>query len=154
MKRPGYKDDRRFFCPRGPGPDSPFKPPFNGEAGWRSDDTCSYCGSLDPEVFFARVEAGDVRVVPTDKSYKVYLENEGGEPFKQTYRSCPLGGERHGPDECDHWVTRDMQTTKFYLQHLDEAGRQRFIELSNGGQMQMGRPGYFYVTPFFCREAG
>jgi hypothetical protein len=43
------------------------------EHEWRGNHTCSYCGSLSPDEFFRRVEAGD-EVGPTDKSYKAYLK--------------------------------------------------------------------------------
>ena len=51
------------------------------EPFWRLDSTCSYCGSLNPEAFMRRVEAGD-EVGPTDKDYKVYLH---GGPFTKFY---------------------------------------------------------------------
>lgn len=111
----------KFFCPRGAGPDSPFKAPMNGEATWREDGTCSYCGSLRPDAFFAAVEAG-ATVVPTDKSYKAYVR----------------GGTLHGQ-------------SKVYFQHFDEADQNRFIGLVNDKRMAMGIPGHFYVLPFFCR---
>lgn len=112
-----------FFCPRGAGPDSPFKAPMNGEAHWRGDATCSYCGSLSPDAFFAAVEAGG-EVVPTDKTYKAYVRGEGV----------------RGPG-------------KFYFQHLDDAGRTKFIDLVNAKAMKLGAPGHFYVSPFFCSPA-
>lgn len=75
-----------FFCKRGPGADSPFKPPFNGEAHWRTEDngdrTCSYCGSLHPDDFLdimQRYAAGEEGYTfsLTDKSYKVYAKRPG-----------------------------------------------------------------------------
>lgn len=146
-----------FYCPRafenGGGPQSPFRPPMNGEAHYRIEDQCcTYCGSLDPALFMARLEAGDVRLTPTDKSYKVYIENDGGTPFRQHYRDCPIDGPRcPGPDECSHWTTREVNQTKFYFQHLSEPQQQRFVELLNAGRMSLSFPGHFYVLPFFCR---
>jgi hypothetical protein len=35
--------------------------------------TCSYCGSISQEAFLAAVEAG-LKVTPTDKNYKMYVE--------------------------------------------------------------------------------
>lgn len=112
-----------FFCPRGAGPDSPFKAPMNGEAHWRGDATCSYCGSLSPDAFFAAVEAG-AEVVPTDKSCKAYVRGGGlqGQP-------------------------------KFYFQHLDVAGQSKFIDLVNTKRMTLAAPGHFYSRPFFCAPA-
>lgn len=75
-----------------------------------------------------RLERGDVEVGPTDKSYKVYVRNKGGETF----------GGRH--------------ETKFYFQHLTPLQMQRFVELANAGQIAMGYPGHFYTLPFFIRK--
>lgn len=145
----------KFFCPRsvenGGGPDSPFQPPFNGEATWREDDACSYCGSLHPDTFMARLEAGDVELVPTDKSYKAYVKNLGGAAFRQTYRDCPPGSPPHMPDQCDHWTTREIDQQKFYFQHLSADQRGRLIDLVNAGKIKFGYPGYFYVLPYFVR---
>lgn len=147
----------KHFCPRavenGGGPDSPFKPPFNGEATWREDGTCSYCGSLSGDTFMARLEAGDVEVIPTDKSYKAYLRNISGETFKQTYRDCPKDATCAGPDDCTHWVTRDHDQPKFYFQHLSGEQKDRFIALHNEKRMKFAVPGHFYVRPFFCQAA-
>jgi len=130
-----------------------------------SDDSCRYCGSLNPDTFMARVEAGDVKLGSTDKNYKVYVENAGGNPFGQTYRDCPrdkemtgAAGNKYmvsscdkGPDQCTHWVTRQTEGAKFYFQHLSEDQRKRFVEMMNGpGKIQF-QGGYgFYVMPFFC----
>lgn len=138
-----------FYCPLGPGPLSPQKPPYNGEATWREDQTCSYCGSLHQDVFMARLEARDVALGPTDKSYKVYVENKGGAVFLQTYRNCPPDAKCTGPKDCTHWVTRDRPSTKFYFQHLTEPQMLRFIELLKAGKLKIDYPGHFYVTPFF-----
>lgn len=117
-----------------------------------SDNTCSYCGSLEPTAFMARLEAGNVTLTPTDKNYKVYIRNDGGEVFKQTYRDCPRGEPDHGPKECSHWITRDTTETKFYFQHLSAEQRHRFIELLNTNKIKLNVPGYFYVLPFFCQR--
>lgn len=117
---------------------------------WREGGSCSYCGSLNPETFMARLEAGDVEVGPTDKNYKVYVRNDGGEGFAQTYRDCPRE-ERTctGPDDCTHWVTREVQEKKFYFQHLSPEQKLRFIDLLFEGRIKLGYPGRFYVRPFF-----
>jgi len=63
-----------MYCPRGAGPDSPFKSPLNGEMVWYDDGTCSYCGSLSEDEFFRLV--GDKGVLTTtDKDYKVYVDH-------------------------------------------------------------------------------
>lgn len=40
---------------------------------WRSDRTCSYCGSLHPDDFMRRVSAGET-IGTTTKTYKAYLD--------------------------------------------------------------------------------
>jgi len=99
-----------------------------------------------------RLEAGTVEVIPTDKSYKLYLRNDGGEEFKQSYRDCPPDSECTGPDDCTHWVTRDNPQAKFYFQHLSSEQQTRFIELLNEKKMKIGMPGYFYRLPFFITQ--
>lgn len=145
----------KMYCPRGPGPDTPFHSPFNGEMEWRDDGTCSYCGSLNPDTLMERLEAGDIEVGPTDKSYKIYVRNNGGQPFKQTYREgCDMGkpgSSCTGPDDCAHWTTREVEQTKFYFQHLSKEQMVRFVELLNEKKMKVGYPGHFYVTPYFCK---
>lgn len=47
--------------------------------GDHGDDTapdghCRYCGGLSGDEVMRRIEAGE-QVIPTDKSYKIYLEN-------------------------------------------------------------------------------
>jgi hypothetical protein len=39
---------------------------------WRLDNTCSYCGGLNPERFLEEVRNG-AEVEPTNKSYKAYV---------------------------------------------------------------------------------
>lgn len=114
-----------FYCPRGAGPDSPFKAPFNGEATWRDDGTCSYCGSLRPDLLFAQIERG-AKIGPTDKSYKIYVDL--------------IGHQVRGAG-------------KFYFQHLSDEEQTRFIELINTKAMNIGFPGHFYVLPYFARPA-
>jgi hypothetical protein len=69
----GSEPQAEFYCPRGPGPNSPFMPPMNGAAHWRGDGHCSFCGSLSPESLFEAITLGET-LTPTDKSYKVYVE--------------------------------------------------------------------------------
>lgn len=122
---------------------------FPGEDKFsETDNSCTYCGSLNPDEFMARLEKGDVKLTPTDKGYKVYIENDGGAPFKQTYRTDNLPFE--GYDSKNHtWVTRDMTGHKFYFRHLSEQQMRRFIELYNEKKIKLEYPGRFYVRPFF-----
>jgi hypothetical protein len=123
-----------------------------GAATWRADDrSCSYCGSMNADDFMQRLEQGDVELGSTDKNYKVYVHNAGGVAFKQSYRDCPRDANCTGPDDCGHWVTREIQDGKFYFYHLSEAQQTRFIELYNAGKIRMAGGFGFYVLPFFCK---
>lgn len=101
-----------------------------------------------------RLEAGDVKLTPTDKNYKVYIRNAGGATFKNTFRDCYSQGVKDCKhDECTHLVTRDREETKFYFQHLSDDQKRRFIELLNENKIQLEYPGFFYRLPFFCKRA-
>lgn len=121
-------------------------------AEWRSDDTCSFCGSLNPDVLMARLEAGNVALGPTDKSYKVYVHNVGGEPFRRSHRDCPKGSTCTGPNDCAHWVTEEVTQAKFYFQHFSPEQGARFVELLNTKKLKLGYPGHFYALPFFIQK--
>lgn len=118
------------YCPRsletGGGPNSVMKPGFDGRMVWRGDLTCSWCGSLHPKLFMERLHEQTIKLIPTDKNYKVYVENHGGEPFV---------GVR----------------PKFYFQHLDDRQKNDFVDLLNAQKVLLGYPGRFYVPPFFCK---
>jgi len=60
-----------MHCPSNPGIDSPFKVPL--EDTWRDDNTCSYCGSMNPDEFMFKVKEG-AKLTPADKDYKVYID--------------------------------------------------------------------------------
>lgn len=109
-------------CPKRP--QGPFNFPENDS--WRDDNTCSFCGSLNPNWLMKRIEAGDVQLTPTDKDYKVYVENAGGAAFAT-----------HG-------------AAKFYFEHMSVEQRKRFVELLDEKRIKLDVPGYFYVLPFFC----
>lgn len=138
--------------------------------------SCSFCGSLDPVRFLELVREGWI-VGPTDKSYKVYLarpySTQELERSKERWlatdavaRAVRDLGERDGKsaeqvaaDLDGLWdqhaeITADGKTVaKFYLLHLDEAQRDDFLALHNGGTMRIGYPGHLYVAPFFARRA-
>lgn len=87
--------------------------------------TCSYCGSMHNDAFMEFVRSGGL-IIPTDKSYKVYVE-------------CKQPTYFHG---------------KFYFQHLPEEQARVFVDMMNAKTMNIGHPGHFYVKPFFCAPAG
>lgn len=94
---------------------------------WRSNRTCSYCGSMHPDEVMLRLEAQNVTVGSTDKSYKIYLHNDGGDPMPQP--------------------------GKFYFQHFSEEQRLRFISLLNERKVKF-RGGFgFTVLPYFIQKA-
>lgn len=109
------------------------------------DGSCKYCGSLNADIFMARLEAGNCSLDPTDKNYKVYIHNNGGEKFKQTH-----SGKYDPLYEQWNWVTDEIEQTKFYFEHLSEGQKQRFVELLNEGKIKLNYPGYFYNKPYFC----
>ena len=113
-----------------------------------SDNTCTYCGSLHPDIFIARLIAGDVELGTTHKDYKVYIVNASGEPFKQSYRegNLPFAGY-DTPD----WVTRDIDQAKFYFQHLSIDQMKKFIELLNANKIKFQGGLRFSPLPFFCK---
>lgn len=111
------------------------------------DGGCTYCGSLRPDIFMERLRKGDVSLCPTDKNYKVYIRNKGGEPFRQSYRI----------DKCETadrakwvWTTDEVDEMKFYFEHLSEDQKKEFIVLMNDRKISLDFPGYFYRMPFFC----
>ena len=112
------------------------------------DDTCDFCGSLHPEVFMERLRKGDVSLCPTDKNYKVYIRNKGGEQFKRTYRIDDLSTTDRSKWI---WTTDEVNETKFYFEHLSEEHKNEFIAFMNDKKVSLDYPGYFYRMPFFCK---
>lgn len=137
-------------CPRrdeGFGAASEFK--FENKP---DDGTCDYCGSLLPDVFMARLEAGDVELGTTSKNYKVYVHNAGGESFRQSSRTDGSRATKPdgSPDQSTwSWQTRSIEQTKFYFQHLSAEQRQRFVELLNAKRIRFYGGFGFSALPFF-----
>ena len=90
---------------------------------WRDDNTCSYCGSSNPEIVMEGIETSDIEITPTDKNYKIYLHS--------------ISGKHYG--------------MKFYFQHFSEEQKNKFIQLNNEKKLKLQEPGYFYCLPFFCK---
>jgi hypothetical protein len=146
--------ERFFYCPRR---SEAFRDQqIEGSPDvWRDDNTCSYCGSLNPALVLERIAAGSVTLEPTDKNYKVYvLADEGTAPFMRAYRNCPKNAKCTGPHDCDHWVTREQSHSKFYFMHFSEQQKHEFIALLNAKKMKFTYPGYFYRLPYFIGPAG
>ena len=102
----------------------PYAKALAGPDYWRSDGTCSHCGSLSPDQLFKALEDG-CEIGPTDKSYKIYIEGE---------KAPRVGG-----------------AVKFYFQHLSDDEKHKFIGILNDGKIKFGTPGNFYVKPFFIK---
>ena len=92
---------------------------------WRDEnDTCSYCGSYNPNLLMQAIHNDTVEIGPTDKNYKIYLK------FTTSH-------ER-----------------KFYFQHFSMKQQQEFVDLMNTKKIKIGHPGHFYVLPYFAFKEG
>lgn len=112
-------------CPRRSSPRNPSVFKFDAEPDhWRTDRTCSYCGSMHPDDVIELVRSGNAEIVPTDKNYKAYVRNRSG---------------------------AETEEGKFYYPHFSGDQMQAFIDLCNSRAMHIGYPGYFYVLPYFMR---
>lgn len=115
-------------------------PMANGEEDfWDTDDSCTYCGSLNPATVLKRVLAGTVAITPTDKVYKAYVRNDGGDDFDRNYKADD------GTKKTDK-----MSTAKFYFQHLSDDQQAEFIKLHNDRVMKLDHPHHFYTRPYFA----
>lgn len=94
---------------------------FPEEDTWRADNTCSYCGSYNPDLLVKRIDEETVELGPTDKNYKVYLKNVGGDPIG----------------------------LKFYWPHFSMEQQMAFVGAMNSKRVKIGAPGHFYVMPYF-----
>lgn len=138
----------------------------------RNGASCSFCGSLHPDVFMDRLREGWV-LVPTDKTYKAYIGRPASAEDRERARQVWLAGftdaevaqlahnsgktvEEARADLVEHHerhATVDVvgDQTKFYYPHLDQQQRVEFVELVNTRRLTIGYPGYLYVLPFFAR---
>lgn len=102
----------KFTCPRRiaeghASADSPLVYDGPNQDEWRRDKTCSYDGSLHPDVFMEYVKAGK-EVGTTDKGYKFYLDE---------YEGTVAGAK------------------KFYTHHLSEDQGYEFFYLWQAGEI-------------------
>ena len=86
-----------------------------------------------------RLEAGTVEILPTDKDYKVYVQNTTGENFTQHFVNNGA------------WTSSTTSQVPFKFQHLTYEQMVRFVELFNDRKLRIGFPGHFYVAPYFLR---
>lgn len=126
---------------------------------------CSFCGSLNPDVFLQLVRDG-WWVGPTDKPYKAYLasplSDEDVARQREQFLTEPGMAElaETGATEAIEqlWHERSAArgkgptVAKVYFQHLDRGQQDEFIRLANERVMRIDIPGYFYVLPYFTRH--
>lgn len=97
--------------------------------------TCSFCGSLNPDLVIYIMENCPCEIGPTDKNYKMYFNFD-----------IDGASMKHG---------------KFYFQHLSDEQRTQFIKILNEKvydaekketNIKIGYPHRFYVLPYFAVE--
>lgn len=112
-----------FICPRRGGFHSDvFKLPKDDH--WRDNNTCSYCGSMNPDVFMKHLEESTGLLGVTEKNYKVYVHPVDGDGME-----------------------------KFYFAHLREEQMVRFVELYNQRKIGYKGGFGFTRFPFFMVSA-
>lgn len=158
--------DHGFYCPRrveGAVFGAEIKDYWGVRDGRRA---CSYCGSMHPDDLFEAIDLG-CQVTGTDKNYKIYVEvrnPDAGKRVKIGESSGPAF-DRDGNPMLEDLTTEEKlkgsysrplygpasatKTLKFYYQHLDDAGQERFIELYNAKKINLGRFG-LYRLPYFA----
>jgi hypothetical protein len=133
--------------------------------------SCSFCGSLNPDRFMELVREGWI-VGPTDKNYKVYLDQPATDEEKRARKERWLAGavgqalkrateaEGKTPEQVAEELDQSYRvenpmpesagkTAKFYYPHLSQEQRDEFITLYNERRMVVAGGG-FYVLPFFA----
>lgn len=91
---------------------------------WKENNTCSYCGSLNPDKVMELIEANQVEVGPTNMNHKIYLRGPGLQEGQATV----------------------------YFQHFNDEQQKRLIELLNKKTAKIDSPGYFYTLPYFVEK--
>jgi hypothetical protein len=138
---------------------------------WRENGTCSYCGSISPEMLFAAIEAGTAVLGATDKNYKLYVDlpnpKEGQPRISASTNEKTAPGPEWLPADAEakaKWGLSDGTTfyvvrpdgpmwhAKFYFQHLSDDQKQRFVDLHNARRLKFHAGDGFYVLPFFMKR--
>lgn len=169
-------DVSTHWCPRraesihqAPGPDTwADRPSLTGGIG----PSCSYCGSLNPDVFMAKIRDGWI-VGPTDKPWKAYLDQPFTSDEIQRIKTGSITWKTARRLKLDEGATKEEATTaadtdwdtheapkltgrtvaKFYFVHLSVEQQAEFLALHNTRAMRLSYPGHLYVLPFFARTA-
>jgi hypothetical protein len=130
---------------------------------------CTFCGSMEPGDFLEAVKDG-AEIGPTDKSYKLYVQQPNPDPDRLHPMSGSHSASPHstltelrwedmteeqaaearrvfgGGDDGPHyeWIgfgTRPHIDSKFYTQHLSPEQGREFYELWQTGRVRWGYPG-------------
>lgn len=64
---------------------------------WREDNTCSFCGGINPMKLLEMLKSGGWHVVPTDKSYKFYIDKVG--EYSSRFKFYTMHASREQIDE-------------------------------------------------------
>ena len=112
-----------------------------------------YCPRRDDRISFAGYSPiFDSAREGTDKYVNGGCSYCGSMPPSEFFDRIDQGVEI-GPTDKGYKVYVEGRR-KFYFQHLDADGRQRFIDLVNDGRVSFGYPGHLYVLPYFTRTGG
>lgn len=135
--------------------------------------TCSYCGSIQPDVLLDRLRGGWF-IEPSDRPERAYLNQPYTDTELAVVKVNNTGWRAARQLLLDQGATDDQATAaadawwndneagehrghtvaKIYFSHLDTRQQHEFVELYNNGTMLLTYPGHFYVRPEFCRNAG
>lgn len=136
---------------------------------WRKQDgydTCSFCGSLEPEAFLKAIQDG-CQIDPTDKSYKLYVhlpvrnpelkvlsstnrtEAAGYKSWRQLSREERKAVKRSSTyTDRKKWSytfhTPEEAQLKFYTPHLSDEQGDVFRQLYTEKRINFGYPGRLY----------
>ena len=134
---------------------SPFKDDGPNIDTFREDDTCSYCGGVNPDTILELIRTGKVEIGPTDKDYKIYLRSiDDSNIFKIRHRT---DSDSTGDKSKHVWVTEERNHAKAYFYDFSKDQKIEFLRLynlkvtdpANISAMKIGAPGHFYVKPYF-----
>ena len=155
------------YDPRDPVTGDPVEDSWMDRDGYQ---VCSFCGSMNPDLFLKLLEEG-ASLGTTTKDYKVYIHFPNpisGQEIVMSRSSGParvygvLQREDLTPEEIssNRWerVTRgpapERATGKFYWRHLTTGQHQRFVDLLNSGKPKFEGGFGFSPLPFFVGLKG
>lgn len=161
-------------CPRKA--DATLPSQLTHDSQWRDDGTCSYCGSLNPDLLFAAIEDGAAELGATDKNYKLYATLPYDRPDELVISASTNASMTEDEAARGGWLKADAEArgrwrlseftsfyrlrphgsrrhTKVYFQHFSEAQMRRFVELHNQKRLRFAPGDGLYVWPYFMQRA-